>query len=124
MAETIRSHAGIPCIAAIARIIDDSIDVHRLLTARLRSEPFEIINASSGRDGLRMAKECEPSLVLLDLDMPEIDGFEVLRQLKENPIIWSGKAEFVFENKAFLTIQPIYSIITRVTSRTWRAAST
>ena len=66
-------------------IIDDSIDVHRLLTARLRSEPFEIINASSGRDGLRMAKECEPSLVLLDLDMPEIDGFEVLRQLKENP---------------------------------------
>ena len=66
-------------------IIDDSIDVHRLLTARLRSEPIEIINASSGMDGLKVAKELEPALILLDLDMPEVDGFEVLRQLKDNP---------------------------------------
>lgn len=66
-------------------IIDDSIDVHRLLTARLRSEPIEIINASCGAEGVRMAVETDPGLILLDLDMPEIDGFEVLRQLKNNP---------------------------------------
>ena len=66
-------------------IIDDSIDVHRLLTARLRSEPIQIINASCGTEGLRIASESEPDLILLDLDMPEIDGFEVLRQLKDNP---------------------------------------
>ena len=66
-------------------IIDDSIDVHRLLTARLRNEAFEIVNASSGRDGLQMALECEPSIILLDIDMPEMDGFQVLRKLKENP---------------------------------------
>jgi two-component system cell cycle response regulator len=65
-------------------IIDDSIDVHRLLTARLRNEPFEIVNAVSGQDGLRMAQQVEPAIILLDLDMPEVDGFEVLRQLKEN----------------------------------------
>jgi diguanylate cyclase (GGDEF)-like protein len=66
-------------------IIDDSIDVHRLLTARLRSEPIEIINATCGAEGLRMAIEHNPGLILLDLSMPEIDGFEVLRQLKDNP---------------------------------------
>lgn len=65
-------------------IIDDSIDVHRLLTARLRSEPIEIVNASSGLDGIRVAEDVEPALILLDLDMPELDGFEVLRQLKDN----------------------------------------
>lgn len=66
-------------------IIDDSIDVHRLLTARLRSEPIEILNASNGREGIRVAEEIVPSLILLDLDMPELDGFEVLRQLKSDP---------------------------------------
>ncbi len=66
-------------------IIDDSIDVHRLLTARLRSEPIEIRNASCGEEGLRLADDIRPALILLDLDMPEIDGFEVLRQLKDNP---------------------------------------
>ena len=65
-------------------IVDDSIDVHRLLTARLRSEPIESVIASTGLDGIRVAQEIEPALILLDLDMPEVDGFEVLRQLKDN----------------------------------------
>ncbi len=65
-------------------LIDDSIDVHRLLTARLRNEPMNLVSAESGAEGLRIAKEILPAVVLLDLDMPEIDGFEVLRQLKED----------------------------------------
>ena len=65
-------------------VIDDSIDVHRLLTARLRSEPLEIVNASSGREGIETAMDIDPAIILLDLDMPEVDGFEVLRQLKDD----------------------------------------
>lgn len=66
-------------------IIDDSIDVHRLLTARLRSEPIEIVSATGGKDGMQVARETEPAVILLDLDMPDVDGFEVLRQLKDDP---------------------------------------
>ncbi|MEO0483317.1 MAG: diguanylate cyclase [Planctomycetota bacterium] len=66
-------------------VIDDSIDVHRLLQARLRSEPLELVQATSGEAGLEMARDRTPAIVLLDLDMPEMDGFEVLRALKDDP---------------------------------------
>lgn len=67
----------------IVLLVDDSIDVHRLLTARLRNEPMTLISAESGGEGLRLARDLSPAVVLLDLDMPDIDGFEVLRTLKE-----------------------------------------
>lgn len=64
-------------------VIDDSTDVHRLLKARLRNEDLELVLASTGSEGLRVAMELKPTLVLLDLDMPGMDGFEVLRALKD-----------------------------------------
>ncbi len=69
----------------IVLLVDDSIDVHRLLMARLRTEPITLICAESGQEGLRLAKDLIPAVILLDLDMPDVDGFEVLRGLKENP---------------------------------------
>ncbi len=63
-------------------IIDDAEDVHRLLGARLKQERLELLSALDGRTALEMAREQDPSLVLLDLDMPGMDGFEVLRHLK------------------------------------------
>lgn len=66
-------------------VIDDSADVHRLLQARLRSEPLELITATTGRAGLEIARDRLPAIILLDLDMPGFDGFEVLRALKDGP---------------------------------------
>lgn len=66
-------------------VIDDSVDVHRLLRARLRGEDLDLIGAENGKDGLEMARAEKPALVLLDLDMPVMDGFEVLRTLKDDP---------------------------------------
>jgi two-component system, cell cycle response regulator len=63
-------------------LIDDSPDVHRLLRARLRHEHLELVDAESGREGVAAARASKPAMVLLDLDMPEMDGFEVLRALK------------------------------------------
>jgi diguanylate cyclase (GGDEF)-like protein len=62
--------------------IDDSKPIHALLKARLADEPIELHNAMDGESGLRMAAELCPDLVLLDVDMPQPDGFEVCRRLK------------------------------------------
>jgi len=64
--------------------IDESPDVHRLLKARLRTEDLDILSAGSGREGLAVARNRAPSIILLELDMSGTDGFEVLRQLKED----------------------------------------
>jgi len=69
----------------VVLVVDDSQDVHRLLRARLRNEEYEIVSTESGRDALDQVTAHRPSIVLLDLDMPEMDGFEVLRRLKESP---------------------------------------
>lgn len=65
-------------------LIDDSIDVHRLLKVRLRHEQIRLVDALNARDGLELAKKEPPATILLDLDMPDTDGFEVLRALKED----------------------------------------
>jgi diguanylate cyclase (GGDEF)-like protein len=67
----------------VALLIDDSPDVHRLLAMRLRSEGIDVVSATTGSDGIRIAQESLPSVVLLDIDMPGMDGFEVLRTLKD-----------------------------------------
>lgn len=71
--------------APVVLVIDDSPDVHRLLAARLRNESLAITSAHDGVAGLQMATSTPPSLVLLDIEMPGMDGFEVLRSLKDNP---------------------------------------
>jgi two-component system cell cycle response regulator len=69
----------------IVLLIDDSVDVHRLLKARLRYEDLRLVGASNGREGLDLARSVSPAIILLDLDMPDMDGFEVLRKLKDDP---------------------------------------
>ncbi|MEM9064217.1 MAG: diguanylate cyclase [Planctomycetota bacterium] len=66
-------------------VIDDSVDVHRLLRARLKHEDLDVVSAEGGAEGLEAADNEPPAIVLLDLSMPEVDGFEVLRRLKDNP---------------------------------------
>ena len=66
-------------------IVDDTRNIHALVKARLAGEPVELHSAYSSADGLSMAATLLPDLVLLDVDMPDIDGFEVCRRLKEHP---------------------------------------
>ncbi len=65
-------------------LIDDSVEILRLLQVRLRSEDVNLITATTGMEGIRIAAERKPALILLDLDMPVMDGFETLRALKED----------------------------------------
>lgn len=65
-------------------LIDDQPEIHRLLRARMRHEPFDLVDAESGQQGVEIAKRERPSAILLDLDMPGMDGFNVLRALKSD----------------------------------------
>jgi two-component system, cell cycle response regulator len=65
--------------------IDDSPTILALLKARLKDEPIVLHCADSGKAGLAMAAEVKPDLILLDVNMPDLDGHEVCRTLKANP---------------------------------------
>ena len=66
-------------------IIDDSPDIAALLRARLKDEPISTHFADSGAAGLAMINEIKPDIILLDIEMPQMDGYEVCRQIKANP---------------------------------------
>jgi len=63
-------------------IIDDSPDALVVAKARLVKENLDVICAGGGKEGLKLANQERPDLILLDLDMPDMSGFEVCRQLK------------------------------------------
>lgn len=65
-------------------IVDDEEDVTSLLAQMLRKEGYEVYEAYSGKDAFKRVKQAKPDLVLLDVMMPEIDGWEVCRRLKTN----------------------------------------
>lgn len=65
-------------------LVDDSVDVHRLLQVRLRHEQIRLVGVEKASEGLEAAKKERPAAILLDLDMPGTDGFEMLRRLKDD----------------------------------------
>jgi two-component system phosphate regulon response regulator PhoB len=66
-------------------VIEDEADIRQVLDYNLRSAGHEVVEASRGLDGLRMIREREPDLVLLDLMLPDMLGTEVCRAIKDNP---------------------------------------
>jgi two-component system KDP operon response regulator KdpE len=64
-------------------VVDDEVSIIRFVSAHLRKEGYEIITASNGEEALLLAEEENPTLVLLDIMMPKMDGFEVCRRLRE-----------------------------------------
>jgi two-component system response regulator VicR len=66
-------------------IVDDAESIHAMLRFQLQGEQLETRSAFSGECALRMVAEQRPDLVLLDVDLPDFDGFEVCRRIRENP---------------------------------------
>ena len=66
-------------------IVDDVPANTRLLEAKLAAEYYQVASARNGFDGLTMAKDWQPDLILLDVMMPGMDGFECCRHLKDDP---------------------------------------
>jgi pilus assembly protein CpaE len=66
-------------------IIDDDVDTLRLVGLMLQRQGYQISAASNGTQGLAKALEERPDLILLDVMMPDMDGYEVSRRLRKNP---------------------------------------
>ncbi|MEJ5186384.1 MAG: response regulator [Candidatus Geothermincolales bacterium] len=65
-----------------ALVIDDDKLLLRLVELNLAKMGIKVIQADNGKDAIRLALEEKPDLILLDIMMPQMDGFEVIRQLK------------------------------------------
>src|SRR5437773_7945212 len=66
-------------------VVDDVPANVKLLEARLSAEYFDVMTASNGTEALALARRAECDIVLLDVMMPDMDGFEVCRRLKTDP---------------------------------------
>ena len=66
-------------------IVDDDLDTLRLVGLMLQRQGYQISAATNGQQGLDKAFEEDPDLILLDLMMPDMDGYEVTRRLRQNP---------------------------------------
>jgi len=64
-------------------IVDDEEDICSTLADFLQGKGYEIFQANTGEEALRLLKEVRPHLVLLDIRMPEMDGIEILRRVRK-----------------------------------------
>jgi DNA-binding response OmpR family regulator len=71
----------------IILLIEDDKFLRELMSQKLAKEGYTVIEAVDGEDGLKKSKENKAGLVLLDLILPGIDGFEVLTRMKADPEI-------------------------------------
>ena len=68
-------------------VVDDNAASREILTKRLQQQGYELLQASDGEEALNSAKQNLPDLILLDVGMPKLDGFEVCRRLKNDPTL-------------------------------------
>jgi phosphate regulon transcriptional regulator PhoB len=67
-------------------VIEDEDDILEVIAYNLKREGYEVITSTSGEDGLEKIEKCAPQLVVLDLMLPEVDGIELCRKLKADPL--------------------------------------
>ena len=80
-----RTVYGIPDGRGIVLVIDDDRSARDLMVRMISREGFRVVTAWGGEEGLRLARDLQPALITLDVLMPGIDGWSVLKELKADP---------------------------------------
>ena len=70
-------------------VVEDTENNRRILNDLLTNAGFEVIEAFDGEKGVAMAAECQPDLILMDIQLPLVDGYEATRRIKANPELQS-----------------------------------
>jgi len=67
-------------------VVDDEVNITQILEFSIGAEGFEVITATNGEEAIDKARKEQPDLIILDIMMPRIDGYEACRILKANPL--------------------------------------
>lgn len=73
-------------MAKILFVEDDPL-INKIYSTRLTADGYQVFTAENGEDGLKLAEQELPDLVVLDVMMPRLDGFAVLEKLRQNPLL-------------------------------------
>ncbi len=103
----------------IVLLVDDDADIAKVLKVRIEAEGYEFLNARDGKEMLEVLRIKKPDVVLLDIMLPNMDGYSALREMRKNDncadipvIILSAKEKkkvgdlFVLEKIAFFIEKP------------------
>lgn len=82
-----KAEPGVPESSALVLVIDDEADSRELIGHFLTREGFTVRTASSGEEGLKLARQLKPAVITLDIIMPHMDGWAVLDAIKADPEI-------------------------------------
>jgi len=69
-------------------VIEDQEDNRTILRDLLTSVGYELIEATNGEEGVKLAEQEKPDLILMDIQLPVMDGYEVTRRIKADPALW------------------------------------
>ncbi|MBD1849291.1 ATP-binding protein [Leptolyngbya sp. FACHB-711] len=104
-------------------VIDDDPVYRYVVKQLLTNIPLQVLEAASGREGLAVAESEQPTVILLDLEMPELNGFDALDQLRHNPVTQSipviiySSTQLNLETQSHLTQQGVAIVSKEETSQ-------
>jgi DNA-binding response OmpR family regulator len=67
-------------------IVDDDLDLRGAIAEQLHAEQFDIVEAATAGDGVRLAREAKPDLILLDVDLPDMDGRDACARMRQDGV--------------------------------------
>ena len=97
--DVLQDETGVPVKRFCVLVVDDDPNIRRMIMASLRREGYDFLEASNGREGLTLMRSNKPDVVVLDLMMPFVSGWEVLQERNGDPELKSIPVIVVSANR-------------------------